>query len=73
MRRRLPTPLRPFDVIPPALVEGTKRLFISLWLVKRLDPGPGRGAISAAVHPPILDRKNLEGHVRSQDWQAQPS
>jgi hypothetical protein len=30
MRQRLPSPLRPFDITPPQLIEAAKRIFVSL-------------------------------------------
>lgn len=36
MRRRVPSPVRPFDNAPPQVIEAAKRIFTLLWGARKL-------------------------------------
>ncbi len=40
MRRRLPSPIRPFDLAPAGVVEAAKRIFAMVWPGPRHAPDP---------------------------------
>lgn len=47
MRRRMTSPIRPFDMAPPTVVEAAKRIFALVWTGRRGSAGP----TPALLHP----------------------
>lgn len=50
MRHRLPSPIRPFDVTPPYVIESAKRIFSEWW-------GMGTPMVATDDEPALTDPK----------------